>query len=439
MLQNRPPSQLPGMNRSHLMSFLPSRLSLLCAVALLAGTSPAGIAATWSPDELRLADGRVVVGKVVEKGDTFEVTTRDGVVVVQQSQVTLHKKDELLRKEHAQRVREAGDTAFANLNLAMRAREVGLQPEMWRHLDRTLELLDATPGKGQRTEAVGNEPEATACPAARSPLQRRFEDFLAQLEPELLARKWRTAPTKSRVHQLLDLLRPDTGPGRTRAIEELLVREQSADEDLRIEARTNGSDRRRIGALAALQRRPVAGNERFVLRTTILDGSIDVRKAAAVMSIPNVDSADINYLGAGLMHSNPKVRVRTAEAFGELGHPDAVKLLVLAGPNANVALAAADNGVRAHVAFMEQQAYIRDYDVEVAQAAFIADPKVDVLHSGVVLDVTVHGVQQVRIVRTYQQALRKLTQQDPGADPRGWSGWLANLSPSGQAPATGRR
>jgi hypothetical protein len=431
------------MNRSHLISFLqlPSRLSFWCAVAMIAGTT-----ARLSADELRLADGRVLVGKVVEKGDTLEVTTRDGVVVVQKTQVLPdgRKTDDQLRVALADYARDKGNTAFANLNLAMRAREVGLLPEMWRHLDRTLDLLGATAGKAQQTEAVGNEPEATACPAARSPLQRRFEDFLAQLESELLPRKWRTAPTKTRVHQLLDLLRADTGPSRARAIEELLVREQSADEDLRIEARTNSSDRRRIGALAALQRRPVAGNERFVLRTTILDGSAAVRKAAAEISVPTTDSEDINYLGAGLMHSNPKVRIRTAEAFGELGHPDAVKLLVLAGPNANVALAAADNGVRAHVAFMQQQAYIRDYDVEVAQAAFIADPKVDVLHSGVVLDVTVHGVQEVRIVRSYQQALRKLTQQDPGADPRVWGGWLANLSPGGQAPgggapATGRR
>ncbi|HZN39457.1 MAG TPA: hypothetical protein VFD82_11685 [Planctomycetota bacterium] len=396
-------------------------------------------AATLSADELRLTDGRVLVGKVVEKGDTLEVTTRDGVVLVQKDQVKGRKSDEDLRVELAKRTRDSGDTAFAHLNLAMRAREVGLEREMWSHLDRTIELVAAAPAKTEPTQAVSSEPEATACPAARSPLQRRLEDFLAQLEPELLPRKWRTAPTKTRVHQLLDLLRADTGRGRERAIEELLVREQSADEDLRLEARTNSSDRRRIGALAALHRRPLAGNERFVLRTTILDGSSDVRKAAAEISVPTVDSDDINYLGAGLMHSNPKVRVRTAEAFGELGHPDAVKLLVLAGPNAGVALAAADNGVRAHVAFLQQQAYIRDYDVEVAQAAFIADPKVDVLQSGTVLDVTVHGVQEVRIVRTYQQALRKLVKQDPPADPRVWGGWLASLSPAGSAPTTSKR
>jgi hypothetical protein len=131
------------------------------------------------------------------------------------------------------------------------------------------------------------------------------------------------------------------------------------------------------------------------------------------------------------MHANAKVRVRTAEAFGGLGNPEAVKMLVLAGPNAGKALAAADGGVRAHAAFINQQAYIRDFDVEVAQAAFIADPKVDVLQSGTVLDVTVVGVfEETVIIRAYQQALKRLTRNDPGQNPSVWANWLANLPPS---------
>lgn len=47
--------------------------------------------AQLAEEELRLADGRVLVGKVVEKGDTLEVTTRDGVVSVQKGQVTARK------------------------------------------------------------------------------------------------------------------------------------------------------------------------------------------------------------------------------------------------------------------------------------------------------------------------------------------------------------
>ncbi len=410
------------------------RMSLVPAFLLTATL----FSATLSADELRLEDGRVLVGKVVEKKDTWEVTTREGVVIVPKSQVKAPPiLDDELRRNLAAKARAEGDTAFAHLNLAREAREHGLEPEMWRHLDRALMLSRA------KAAATATDPEVLATGAktsARDPLQRRIEDFLAQLEPELLPRKWRTAATKVRVHELLDLLRADTGSGRTAAIEELLVREQNADQDLRTEARRNGADRRRIGALAALQRRELAGNDRFVLRTAILDCSKDVRAAAIDLGRASTDGEDVAYLAAGLMHSNPKVRVRTAEAFGELGHPDAVKLLVLAGPNAGVALAAADQGVRGHVAFLTQQAYIRDYDVEVAQAAFIADPKVDVLQSGTVLDVTVAGVYEVQtIVRTYRAALKQLTQQDPGSDPRAWSGWLANLPEPGSVPTTGRR
>ncbi len=42
---------------------------------------------------------------------------------------------------------------------------------------------------------------------------------------------------------------------------------------------------------------------------------------------------------------------------------------------------------RGHVAVIDQQAYVRDVDVEVAQASFIADPKIDVIQDGIVLDV----------------------------------------------------
>lgn len=366
-------------------------------------------------DELRLDDGRVLVGKIAERGDTFEVTTREGVVVVPKAKVVQRRTDDELRKALADTARNAGSTPFANLQLAMRAHQYGLEPELWRYLDAV-----AKAGSG----------DVDAGPA----LDRRIEDFLAQLEPELLPRRWRQAPTAVRVHQLLDRLLPDTSPGRRTAIETLLAREPNADQALREEARRNGSERRRIGALAALQRRDLAGNDRFVLRTAVLDGSSQVRRAAIQIARGRDDAAAVAYLAPGLMHQNGKVRVRTAEAFGELAHPDGARLLAIAGPNAGKALAGADQGVRAHVAFLNQQAYIRDYDVEVAQAAFIADPKVDVLHSGTVLDVTVAGVyEEIVIVRAWQKALKQITGADPGADPRLWATWLDNRS--AQSPA----
>jgi hypothetical protein len=385
-------------------------------------------------DEVRLHDGRVLVGKVAEKGDTLEITTRDGVVVVARQSVRSHRRDEELRAELNQLAKDAGDTAFAHLHLAIQARNYGLDAELWRHLDRTVLR------QRESARAAGADPAKASTHAS---LQRRLEDFLAQLQPEVLPRKWRTADTRARCHQLLDQLRAETGPGKRAAIEELLVREPNADQDLRTEARRNGDSGRRIGALAALLRRQSPGNDNFVLRTTVLDGSSEVRDAAAALYVDRglVDTAAVHYLAPGLMHGNGKVRMRTAEAFAAMGHPDAVKLLVLAGPNAGVALASADQGVRGHVAFLNQQAYIRDFDVEVASAAFIADPKIDTLISGSVLDVTVVGVfEEVHIVRAYQQALKRLTNSDPGKDPRSWAGWLAALPATApQAPATGRR
>jgi hypothetical protein len=84
------------------------------------------------------------------------------------------------------------------------------------------------------------------------------------------------------------------------------------------------------------------------------------------------------------------------------------------------------SSVRGHVAILQQQSYIQDFDVEVAQASFIADPKVNVLQSGAVLDTTVHSVITFRtqIVAAYRNALRRIAGSDPGADPGTWSAWL---------------
>ena len=45
------------------------------------------------------------------------------------------------------------------------------------------------------------------------------------------------------------------------------------------------------------------------------------------------------------------------------------------------------NTGRANLTFLNQIAYVKDFDVEIAQAASIADPIVDVVEEGVILDV----------------------------------------------------
>lgn len=377
------------------------------------------LVAAATADEVRLKDGRVLYGKVTTQGDTTLIETRDGVVRVPTAEIAGTTSDPELRADLRKLAqRDAANTPFGRLQLAVQARTWGLDRELWQHLD----------------EAV-----AGAANEHSPALHNRLHDFLAQLEPELLPRKWRSAETAVRVRELLARRRHDSGPGTCAALLELLSIEPNADKDLRWQARRNTDPDRRSLAVEALLKRGTAGNDSFAWRTAILDRHEDVRAAAMLAARRyGQGSGAVDYLAPGLMHQSPEVRIRTAEAYGNLGHDAAVKLLVIAGPNAGKALAAADEAVRAHVAFLQQQAYIRDFDVEVAQASFIADPKIGVLQSGTVLDVAVHGVTiQRRIVGAYRGALQKLVGADPGADPRGWPSWAMEHAPAAQpAPAT---
>ena len=241
-------------------SQLPTVVALLATFCLSPGLARA--------DEVRLDDGRVLVGKVTTKGAVLEIETAEGMVEVPKERVVRHRTDADLRRELANTAKAAGDTAFAHLNLAMQARTYGLRSELWQHLERALE----------RQQEAAATPAQQTSEAGRGSLQRRLDDFLAQLEPELLPRKWRTADTRVRVHQLLEQVRSDTGPARLAAIGTLLAREPNADQELRTEARRNDAKHRRLCAARALLRREGAGNDHFVLRTTIVDASSDVRE-----------------------------------------------------------------------------------------------------------------------------------------------------------------
>ncbi len=177
-------------------------------------------------------------------------------------------------------------------------------------------------------------------------------------------------------------------------------------------------------------RNKLSSNERFVYRTAILDGRKSVRQAAIDVARENQRGLHtIRYLAPGLDHGNGKFRIRTAEAFGRLKDPAALPLLVAAGPSAGAALRR--NGLpggatRAHMAVVNQQSYVRDFDVEVAQAAMIANPIVGVIQSGTVLDVTVMAVTTHRyvILDSYRDAIREISGEDPGDDPEKWKEWL---------------
>lgn len=393
---------------------LPPAHRLAVAVVLLAAAVPA--------DEVRLLDGRVLVGAVAKTADALTVTTKQGPVTVALADVREHRTDDDLRRALADAARAAGDTPFAQLQLAQRARNCGLLPEAWQRFDKVAAALPTLP--------------------ADAPLRARAAAFAGELADELLPAGHRDDGTKAQVAALLDGVHAATGPGRLYAIETLLARLPGADAELRTQARRNGNARRRLAALAALQQRGEAGSERFVLRTCVLDASDEVRAGAGAIAATTFDADDLAYVATGLDHPYPKVRIRTAELLGAVGAPAALPLLAEAGPRAAVGLAApaASDSPRAHMMVVQQQAYVRDFDVEVAQAAAVADPQIGIVQSGVVLDVAVHGVFEVRtIVRAYRAAIRKLAGSDPGDDPATWRAFVAAHAARPPAPATGHR
>jgi len=379
--------------------------------AVFAALLPLPLAA----DEVRLKDGRVLIGSTRKVGNTLLIKTRHGAVRVPMSIVVRIRKDKELRDELMDIAsRGAAGTAHGQLGLAKQARDWGLERELWQHLGAALHL-------GRNSD----------------PMMRRMREFMATLEPELLPKKWRGQRDDVKVRELLYRIRGRVPRAKAAAIEELLARGPAPEFDkaLRIRARRSASPSHRALAIRALSRRgfdsnKLSSNERFVYRTAILDGRESVRQAAMNIAKENQRGLHaIHYLAPGLGHSNGKFRIRTAEAYGRLKDPAALPLLVAAGPSAGAALRRAGlpgGATRGHVAVINQQSYIRDFDVEVAQAAMIANPVVGVVQSGTVLDVTVMAVTTHRnvIVDSYRDAIREISGVDPGDDPEKWKEWL---------------
>jgi len=390
---------------------MPARLlprAVVFSLCALAGLTP------LRADEVRLGDGRVLVGKVQRTEGRVVVTTREGVVEVDAGLVTRIRTEAELRAALVELERKAGATAFARLQLAQEAWAMGLDQDVWRHLD----ALCAMPTEG-------------------TTLDMRREEFLLRLAPAFLPPQSLAAPAPEFVRALLQRAPRDCSPGRREALVALLARDAAGEAELRRLARSDREPHRRQLAVGALQRRGGSANQSFAWRTAVLDPSERVRDQV-VASLPQAERDEAaNYLGAALGHRSAEVRVRTAEALGNLGSPRALAPLVAAGPAAARADAAAGTAPRAHVAFVEQQSYLRDFDAEVASSSFIADPQVGILQSGAVLDVSVLGVQveTVRITAAYRRALRRLGGSDPGQDVREWPAWLAAVQAAAPAPA----
>ncbi|MEE2887363.1 MAG: hypothetical protein VX951_08010 [Planctomycetota bacterium] len=360
-------------------------------------------------DEVVLKNGTVLVGKTRKLATDLEVTTLDGVRRVKLVDIERIRTDAQLRESLGKMAMRSGaGSAHAQLELARVARSWGLLDEMWQHLARALR-------SGEKSSVI----------------QRRARDFMADLEREILPKKWRRASPEIKARELLFRIKRGKIPrAKVEAVAILLAKVPDTDQYLRKRARRDVNRVQRVAMIRALAARPTEGNDRFVYRTALLDGSPEVRREAmqATREAGHATEA-IAYLSPGLTRNNAKMRMRTAQAFGELRDASALPLLVAAGPSAGTIMkkrALPSGATRAHMAVITQRAFVRDFDVEVASSAFIANPKVGVLQSGVVLDVTVIAVKthRIEIVGAYRDAIRRIAGSDPGANPEGWSDWL---------------
>ncbi|MEM7202198.1 MAG: hypothetical protein AAF628_18155 [Planctomycetota bacterium] len=356
-----------------------------------------------SPDEVRLRDGRVLIGSVQQHGVELVVTTRDGVVTVNETEVSGRRTDAQLRAE-LERLAAGDGGAFQRLELARLARGYGLGREMWAYADACLE--QAAPG---------------------SAVERRLLELVREAAPELVPERLRQAAPEERARGLVRRVRPELSAARRAGLVALLAAEPGVDPTLRSLARREPLVSQRLAAIEALERRGGTANERFVQLRSVLDRDAELRGIVAERVRQGGDgAAAVRRLTAGLLSDAPGIRIRTATALAAIGHPAAVERLVRAGPLAGVPRAGDSFAKRAHMMQTTTRAFIRDFDVEIAQAAAVANPQIGNARTGVVLDVAVPAVitQRVQIERAYRQALVDLTGSDPGRDPVAWAGWL---------------
>lgn len=367
------------------------------------------LASAARADEVRLQDGRVLVGKVRQQGDRVTVETLDGAVEVSATEIVTRRTDAELRSELARLARARdGDTAFDHLILAQTALRFGLEREMWREFD----------------QVVSDE----ARPAS---LQPAIERFMADLEPVLLAPAERQAAPSERARALIRQVKPGVGPGQREAVRAHLRGLDGVEDELLAQAHRGVRPDHRQTARIALADRGDDASFAYLYRATVVGKTRADREAAAELLVER-DAARTasDYLVPALLHDNPDVRIHTAQALARLAVPEvAVPALVHAGPLAGTPRKLAGGGRpghRAHMAQTTTKSYVRDFEVEIASASAVGNPVIGTARSGVVLDAHVAAVvtHHAKIALSYRRALASLAGSDPGANPRDWRDWM---------------
>jgi hypothetical protein len=153
--------------------------------------------------------------------------------------------------------------------------------------------------------------------------------------------------------------------------------------------------------------------KRFVWRQAILwpQGPTRVDVVSEIRDASQHDDAAV-YLTRWLNRGKATLKLRSARVLGDLGSSKALPALHAMRKSIRKSVAKRRRGAgagatRGHVAFTEQRSVISDFNVEIAQGAAIADPVVTTVQSGVVLDVTIGGIQWDRYILMLDRAVTK--------------------------------
>jgi hypothetical protein len=161
-----------------------------------------------------------------------------------------------------------------------------------------------------------------------------------------------------------------------------------------------------------------------LLKRAVYDPDPEARKAVAAALREIGEPGTVQPLARALDSRYADVRVRAAEALGQLADEQALGIVIKKWE------ARSGNFPAVYFAQVQQVSYIQDFDVEVAQTSFIADPIVGVLQEGVVQAVKVlateHSFTTVERV-AYHDAAARLAGTDLGDDVKAWSKfWTEN-------------
>ncbi len=229
--------------------------------------------------------------------------------------------------------------------------------------------------------------------------------------------------------RLLDLGASPSRLMREAVVERLVTaadRERLA-QTLRAELRDRRPSRRAFAAFATGRLFP-REDPRLLLIHAVYDPSPQARESAA-RAISDVGAYEVaGPLIRALDSTNGALRLRAVEALGASRDGAFVEPLMgrLYTLSARAGSGSGYRPPRSHLFVGTQRAYVQDFDVEVAQGASVADPVVNTLVEGVVLDVSVIGVQEVEVrteLRSIRGALGQITSRRPGSSNKTWRSW----------------